>query len=70
MGDEVVILGPQGNDRITIAELLEWTGEPGSNGTQLLFSLMARNPRKAVEGVAARLHPRHLTCGLCLDEKQ
>lgn len=70
MGDEVVILGPQGNDRITIEELLEWTGKQGSNGTQLLFSLMARNPRKAVEGVAAGLHPRHLTCGLCLAEKQ
>jgi alanine racemase len=69
MGDEVVILGPQGNDRITIEELLEWIGAPGSSETQLLFSLMARNPKKIVEGVAANLHPRHLSCGLCLDEE-
>jgi alanine racemase len=71
MGDEVVLLGPQGNDRITINELLEWIGETRSSvGSAILVSLMVRNPKVAVEGLASKLDPRHLVCGLCVNDDE
>jgi hypothetical protein len=68
VGDEVVLLGPQGNDRITLSELMAWLGDPKmESAMEILYSLLARNPKRVVRGVASELHPRHLLCGLCLD---
>ena len=71
IGDEVVLLGPQGDDRITINELRDWIGESeGRRGSQILHSLLISNPKRSVQGVASSLHLRHLYCGLCVDEPQ
>jgi alanine racemase len=71
IGDEVVLLGPQGNDRITLPEIQGWAKEGAGEGAVPTVStnlFLLSNPHMAVEGVASKLPVRHLTCGLCLDQ--